>query len=73
MCSVKQSLIELHNGVMSLSILLTQTSTPMTGQIFFSSVPDRVFNLLSRFTDLEEFGRLHCAIDSNTEESAQGA
>ena len=28
-------------------------------------MPDGVFNLCSSFTDLEEFGRLHCQIDSN--------
>jgi len=35
------------------------------GQIFFSSVPDGVFHLLSSFTHQEEFGRIHCVIDSN--------
>jgi len=37
----------------------------MTGQGFFSSVTDGVFNLLSSFTEIKEFGRLHCVIDSN--------
>ena len=36
-----------------------------TGEIFFSSVPDEVFNHLSSITSLEEFGRLHCVLDSN--------
>ena len=42
-----------------------QIVTSSTGQIFFSSVPDEVFNHLSSFTSLEEFGRLHCVLDSN--------
>ena len=42
-----------------------QISTPMTGQSFFSSVPDGVFNLITSFTDLEEFGRLNGVLDSN--------
>jgi len=37
----------------------------MTGQIFFSSVPDGVFNLLSSFLKLEEFGRLHQVLQAN--------
>jgi len=64
-CSVKQSLVGLHKEKMSLPTLLTQRSTPMTGQGFFSSVTDGVFNLLSSFTEIKEFGRLHCVIDSN--------
>ena len=64
-CSFKASLIGLHKEVMSLSTLRTQTSTQMTGQIFFSSVPNGVFNLVTGFTNLKEFGRLHCVIDSN--------
>ena len=36
-----------------------------TGQSFFSSVPYGVFNPLSSFTSLEEFGRPHCMIYSN--------
>jgi len=28
-------------------------------------VPDGIFNLLSIFTDMKEFGRLHCVIDPN--------
>ena len=35
-----------------------------TGEIFSSSVPNGVFNLLSSCMDLEEFRRLHCMIDS---------
>ena len=57
---------------MSLSTLCThsphkyqQIEVPRTGQRFFSSLPDVVFNFLSSFTDLEEFGRLHCVIQSN--------
>jgi len=42
-----------------------QIVVSITGEIFFSSVQDGVFNLLSSFTDLEEFGRLHGMIDSN--------
>ena len=34
-------------------------------QIFFSTVPDGVFNLLSSYTNLKEFGRLYGVIDSN--------
>ena len=64
-CSVKQSLIGLHKEVVSLSTLRTQTSTPMTGQVFFSSLPNGVLNLLSSFIDLKEFVKLHCVIDSN--------
>jgi len=64
-CSVKQSLIGLHKRVMSLSAPLTQTSSPIIGQRFFSSVPDGVLNLLSSFTDLKEFRRLHCVNDWN--------
>ena len=50
---------------MSLSTLSIQTSTPMAGQIFFSRVPNGVFNLLSSFTEMKEFGWLHCVTDSN--------
>ena len=65
-CSVKQSLIGLHNGVMSLFTLLTQAITPMTSQRFFSSVPDGVFNLRFSFLKLEEFGvREASLIESN--------
>jgi len=71
-CSVKQSLIGLHKVFMSLSTLRThrcddsqQTLSSRTGQIFFSSVPDGVFNLLSSFTNIEAFGRLHRVLQSN--------
>jgi len=50
---------------MSVSTLPTQTSTPMTDQIFFSSLPNGVFNLVTSFVDLKEFVKLHCVIDSN--------
>jgi len=72
-CSVKQSLIGLHNVIMSLYTLCKRSSSDdeqiqvsMSGQIFFSSVPDGVFNDISSFTDLEGFGSLHGAIQSNT-------
>jgi len=35
------------------------TGGTIRGQRFFSSVPNGVFNLLSSFTELEDFGRLH--------------
>ena len=64
-CSVKQSLIGLHKEVKTSRNDDHQMIVCSTGQIFFSSMPDGVFNLLSSFTNLEEFGRLHCVIDSN--------
>jgi len=71
-CSVKQSLIGLHNEVMSLSTLRTPISdddqqiiVSITGQMFFCSVQDGIFNLVTSFTDLVEFGRLHSVIDEN--------
>ena len=33
-------------------------ATTSTGQRFFCSVPNGVFNLCSSFTDVKEFGRL---------------
>jgi len=69
-CSLKQSLIGLHKEVMSLSAMRThssddnqQTSTPMTGQIFFPNVKNGVFNLISRFPNLKKFVKLHEVID----------
>jgi len=53
---------------MSLSTLRTPSrddSQQIYGQRFFSSVPNGVFNLVTSFSDLEEFGRLHCVIYSN--------
>jgi len=67
-CSVKQSLIGLHKVVISLYTLRTPSSDgdqQIYGQRFFYSVPGGVFNLISSFTGLEEFGRLHCEIDSS--------
>ena len=64
-CSVKQSLIGLHKEVMSLSTLSIQTRTPITGQSFFSSVQNGVFNLVTSFIDLKEVVKLHEVIDSN--------
>jgi len=63
-CSAKQSLIGLHEEVMSLSTDDQQIYVSSTAEIFFSSVPDGHFNLVTSFTDLEEFGRPHCAIHS---------
>jgi len=37
----------------------------MNGQKFFSKVQNGVFNLVTSFTNLKEFGRLHCVIQSN--------
>ena len=37
-----------------------------SGRIFFSSVPNGVFNLISSHTELKEFGRLHQVMQSNT-------
>ena len=67
-CSVKQSLTGLHQEVMSLYILLMRSrdySQKTYGQMLFSSEPNGVLNLLSSFTSIEEFGRLHCVIKSN--------
>ena len=74
-CSVDQSLVGLQKEVMSISTLRTpihsdnhddqQIDVSSTGQIFFSSVPNGVFNIVTSCTSLEEFGRLHCVIDSN--------
>jgi len=57
---------------MSLSTLRTpsrgadrQIHALTTGQSFFSSEPDGVFNLLPSFTDMKELERLHCLFDSN--------
>ena len=68
--SVKQSLTGLYKEIVSLSTLRTQhcdddqqTGISSTGEIFFSSVPDGVFNLVTSFTNLKKFGRLHCVID----------
>ena len=36
-----------------------------TGQSFFYRVSNGVFNLLSSFTSMEEFGRLHFVLGSN--------
>jgi len=47
-----------------------QTFASSTGQIFFSSVPNGVFNLLSSFTEMKEFGRFHQVIRSNKQCSA---
>ena len=65
LCSVKQSLIGLHKDVMSLSIMHTpscdddkQTLASSTSKIFFSSVPEGVFNLVISFSKLEEFVKL---------------
>ena len=53
-CSVKQSLIELHKEVISLPTMHTrscnndkQASSPRDGQRFFSSLPNGVFNLVT--------------------------
>jgi len=42
-----------------------------SGQRFFSSVPNGVFNLLSNSLELKEFGKLHEVIQSNKEYSAR--
>jgi len=62
----KQSLIGLHKEVVRLSSMRTrsrdddqQVVVSNTGEIFFSSVPDGVFNLVTSFSSLKEFGRLH--------------
>jgi len=36
-----------------------------TGEIFLSSVPDGVFNLVTSFNNLKEFVKIHEVIDSN--------
>ena len=71
-CSVKQSLIGLHKEVMSLSTLHTpsrdddqQIVVSSTGEIFFSSVPNGVFNLISSSTELKDFAKLHSVIHFN--------
>jgi len=41
-----------------------------TGEIFFSRVPNGVFNLFTSFTSLEEFGRFHEVICLNKQSKA---
>jgi len=72
MRQVKQSLVGLHKKVMSLSTLRThsrddaqQICVSRAAQIFLSSVPNGVLNLLSSFISLKEFGRLHQVIQAN--------
>jgi len=71
-CSVKQSLIGLHKELMSLSAMRTRTRdcdqqiyVSSSGQRFLYSVPNGVFHLLTSFTHLEEFGRLHQMMQSS--------
>ena len=73
MFSQRESLIGLYKEV-SLSTMLTHSqkrvtvpmnTTTSTGERFFCSAPNGVFNLCSSFTDVKEFERLHQVIQSS--------